>query len=248
MVSGVDARSLAEVQGFYDRLVERTVPVSGCKEAELTKLLENTFRHVNIALVNEIAMFAGDLTIDVWETIDAARPSPSGSCAVYTGTGSAATAYPSTPATCRGAFGDGWASRSGSSSWPTTSTTTCPTTSYAASTSPSTANVGPSMAECRCSAWPTSATPETHESRRAGRGRAPPRLGAGVRAADPHIGDRGIDARVRRVEATPEEVAAADAVVLLVDHDAFDLASVERHARYVLDTRHVLQGRQVEHL
>ncbi len=73
-------------------------------------------------------------------------------------------------------------------------------------------------------------------------------LGAEVRAVDPHIGDRGIDARVRRVEATPDEVAAADAVVLLVDHDAFDLASVERHARYVLDTRHRLRGRRVEHL
>ena len=72
VVSGIDEGSLAAVQGFYDRIVERTVAVSGCKEAELTKLLENTFRHVNIALVNELAMFAGDLGIDVWEAIDAA--------------------------------------------------------------------------------------------------------------------------------------------------------------------------------
>ena len=57
---------------FYGRLVEQTVPVSGTKEAELTKLLENTFRHVNIALVNELAMFAHELGIDVWEAIDAA--------------------------------------------------------------------------------------------------------------------------------------------------------------------------------
>src|SRR5205823_8458955 len=56
VVSGVDAASLAAVQGFYDTVVERTVPVSTPKEAELTKLLENTFRHVNIALVNELAM------------------------------------------------------------------------------------------------------------------------------------------------------------------------------------------------
>ena len=56
----------------------RTVPVSGTREAELTKLLENTFRHVNIALVNELAMFARDLGIDVWEAIDAASTKPFG--------------------------------------------------------------------------------------------------------------------------------------------------------------------------
>ena len=54
------------------------MPVSGTREAELTKLLENTFRHVNIALVNELAMFAHDLGIDVWEAIDAASTKPFG--------------------------------------------------------------------------------------------------------------------------------------------------------------------------
>lgn len=78
VVSGVDPQSLEAVQSFFDRLVERTVPVSGTREAELTKLLENTFRHVNIALVNELAMFAKDLGIDVWEAIDAASTKPFG--------------------------------------------------------------------------------------------------------------------------------------------------------------------------
>ncbi len=78
VVSGVDAESLAAVKGFFDRIVEETVPVSGTREAELTKLLENTFRHVNIALVNELAMFAKDLGIDVWEAIDAASTKPFG--------------------------------------------------------------------------------------------------------------------------------------------------------------------------
>ena len=58
--------------------MERTVAVSGTREAELTKLLENTFRHVNIALVNELAMFASDLDIDIWEAIDAASTKPFG--------------------------------------------------------------------------------------------------------------------------------------------------------------------------
>lgn len=78
VVAGIDAASLAAVQGFYDQLVTTTVPVSGTREAELTKLLENTFRHVNIALVNELAMFANQLGVDVWESIEAASTKPFG--------------------------------------------------------------------------------------------------------------------------------------------------------------------------
>ncbi|WP_245643586.1 nucleotide sugar dehydrogenase [Sanguibacter suarezii] len=78
VVSGLSAECLAKVQGFYDTLVNRTVPVKTPKEAELTKLLENTFRHVNIALVNELAIFAHQLGIDIWESIDAASTKPFG--------------------------------------------------------------------------------------------------------------------------------------------------------------------------
>jgi len=78
VVSGIDAESLAHVRDFYDGLVNRTVPVSSPKEAELTKLLENTFRHVNIALVNELAIFAHQLGVNVWEAIDAAGTKPFG--------------------------------------------------------------------------------------------------------------------------------------------------------------------------
>jgi UDP-N-acetyl-D-mannosaminuronic acid dehydrogenase/UDP-N-acetyl-D-glucosamine dehydrogenase len=78
VVSGLDGPSLAAVQSFYDALVDQTVPVSTPREAELTKLLENTFRHVNIALVNELAVFAHQLNINIWEAIDAASTKPFG--------------------------------------------------------------------------------------------------------------------------------------------------------------------------
>ncbi|RDV09357.1 nucleotide sugar dehydrogenase [Arthrobacter sp. RT-1] len=78
VVSGIDAGSLEHVQRFYDDLVNQTVPVSTPKEAELTKLLENTFRHVNIALVNELAIFANQLGVNVWESIEAASTKPFG--------------------------------------------------------------------------------------------------------------------------------------------------------------------------
>ena len=78
VVSGINANSLEAVSNFYQTLVDQVVPVKGCKEAELTKLLENTFRHVNIALVNELSVFAHQLDIDVWNAIDAAATKPFG--------------------------------------------------------------------------------------------------------------------------------------------------------------------------
>jgi len=63
---------------FYSRIVEQVVPVSGTREAEMAKLLENTYRHVNIALVNEMAIFCDELGIDLWEAIEAASTKPFG--------------------------------------------------------------------------------------------------------------------------------------------------------------------------
>ena len=78
MVSGIDDESLQATDAFYSTIVDETVPVGSTRSAELAKLLENTFRHVNVALVNELAMFAADLDIDVWEAIDAASTKPFG--------------------------------------------------------------------------------------------------------------------------------------------------------------------------
>ena len=78
VVSGINPQSLEKVQQFYESLGIQTVPVSGTREAEMTKLLENTFRHVNIALVNELAMFSHQLGVNIWEAIDAASTKPFG--------------------------------------------------------------------------------------------------------------------------------------------------------------------------
>ena len=78
VVSGIDDESLKAVEDFYSDLVDVTIPVNSMRVAELTKLLENTFRHVNIALVNELAMFASQLGVSVWDAIDAANSKPYG--------------------------------------------------------------------------------------------------------------------------------------------------------------------------
>src|ERR1700689_295604 len=78
VISGIDQASLQAIREFYHGIVERLVAVSPPREAELAKIIENTFRHVNIALVNELAMFAHDLGINIWEAIDAASTKPFG--------------------------------------------------------------------------------------------------------------------------------------------------------------------------
>jgi len=72
---------------LYDAVVEKTVPVSSTKAAEATKLLENIYRSVNIALVNELKILFDRMGIDVWEVIDAAKTKPFGFQAFYPGPG-----------------------------------------------------------------------------------------------------------------------------------------------------------------
>lgn len=78
VVSGIDSESQERVRTFYESLGIPTVVVSGTREAEMTKLLENTFRHVNIALVNELAKFSKQLGVNIWEAIEAASTKPFG--------------------------------------------------------------------------------------------------------------------------------------------------------------------------
>ncbi|MCV7456595.1 nucleotide sugar dehydrogenase [Micrococcus luteus] len=78
VVSGLTPASLEKIHAFYETIIDTPVPVKGTREAELTKLMENTFRHVNIALVNELAVFAHQLGVDVWDAIRAADTKPFG--------------------------------------------------------------------------------------------------------------------------------------------------------------------------
>ncbi len=72
---------------FYGQFVDTVVRAKGTREAETAKLLENTYRHINIALVNEMARFCHDLGIDLWDVIDAAKTKPFGFQAFYPGPG-----------------------------------------------------------------------------------------------------------------------------------------------------------------
>ena len=87
VVGGYTPACLARAQALYGKALDTLVPVSSCRAAEATKLLENIFRSVNIALVNELKLVYGAMGIDVWEVIQAAKTKPFGFMAFYPGPG-----------------------------------------------------------------------------------------------------------------------------------------------------------------
>ena len=87
VVGGIDDASTRVAVALYEQVVDTVVPVSSTTVAEMVKLLENTFRAVNIGLANELALMCRELGVDVWEVIDAAKSKPFGFMPFYPGPG-----------------------------------------------------------------------------------------------------------------------------------------------------------------
>jgi UDP-N-acetyl-D-glucosamine dehydrogenase len=87
VIGGYTPACLEKARALYGRAIQTLVPVSSCRAAEATKLLENIFRSVNIALVNELKLVYSAMGIDVWEVINAAKTKPFGFMAFYPGPG-----------------------------------------------------------------------------------------------------------------------------------------------------------------
>lgn len=242
VVSGIDAASLAAVQAFFDRIVDATVAVASPKEAELTKLLENTFRHVNIALVNELAMFAYDLGIDVWSAIDAASTKPFGFMRFTPGPGVGGHCLPVDPSYL---------------SWQVKRSLG---TSFRFVELANEVNDHmPDYVVRRVTVGLNRQKKAVNGSRvlllgfaykrNTGDARETParqvvrqlqQLGAEVHVSDPHVDDRDLPDDVVRADVTADELKAADAVVLMVDHEDFDLGQISAAPGFVLDCRNVL--------
>ena len=125
VIGGVTPACTEVGQAVYERFIDTMVAVSSTEAAEMVKILENTFRAVNIALVNEVALIADRLDVDVWEVIEAASTKPFGFMKFTPGPGLGGTASPSIPTIWRGRC---VRSTTGpvSSSWPRRSTPRCP--------------------------------------------------------------------------------------------------------------------------
>ncbi|MGZ7016661.1 MAG: nucleotide sugar dehydrogenase [Acidimicrobiia bacterium] len=249
VVSGVDAASLRGVEAFYSTLVEKVVPVGSPAEAELVKLLENTFRHVNIALVNELAMFAGDLGVDIWRAIDAASTKPFGYMRFTPGPGVGGHCLPVDPSYLS------WRVRRRSGQ------------SFRFVELANDVNEHmPDYVVRRITALLNgharavrgtkilllgiaykAATSDWRESPSIAVAERLATLGAELRACDPHIPavlQPGLEMEL--VEFSPETLRAADLVVLLVDHPEFDPDEICRHAPVVFDAKGILRGQSFD--
>jgi UDP-N-acetyl-D-mannosaminuronic acid dehydrogenase/UDP-N-acetyl-D-glucosamine dehydrogenase len=248
IVSGIDQDSLEAVDAFYSALVDTTVRVGGVKEAELAKLLENTFRHVNIALVNELAMSTHELGIDVWDVIDAAATKPFGFMRFTPGPGVGGHCLPIDPSylswQVRQALGRAFRfvelANDVNEHMPD-----YVVTRVASKLNRQRKPLNGSKILVLGLAYKKNSG-DARESPAVGVVDRLLASGAVVSAADPLIDDRYVPAGVTRATIDGATLEAADVVLVLTDHDEFDWPAVEKFADKVLDTRNRLAGSGAE--
>ena len=246
VVSGIDERSRRAVEAFYGALVDKVVPVGSTAEAELVKLLENTFRHVNIALVNELAMFADSLGIDIWGAIDAASSKPFGYMRFTPGPGVGGHCLPIDPSylswRVKRRLGQTFRFVELANDVNEHMPDYVVTRAMALLNRHQRALSGSRVLVLGLSY--KAGTSDWRESPSIAVVDRLLHMGADVRACEPYLpktGGPSLPAPV--VDCTNDEVAAADLVVLLVDHPDFPLDDIAEHARLLLDTKGVMRPR-----
>ncbi len=242
VVGGITETCLRVTVAIYQGAIENLVPVSSTEAAELVKILENTYRSVNIGLVNEMAIVCDKLGVDVWEVIDAAATKPFGFMKFMPGPGVGGHCIPLDPHYLA------WKMR---------------TLNYRTRFIDLAGEINAAMPEY----WVVRVVDRLNEQGKAARGsrvlvvgvaykkdiddiRESPALdvirllqqrGALVAYHDPHVltlKDGDID--LVSVPLTPEALRAADCVIIVTDHAGVPYELIAQHARLVVDTRNAL--------
>ena len=247
VVSGDSPDSLAVVDAFFSSLVDTTVPVGSCAEAELVKLLENTFRHVNIALVNELAMFARDLDVDIWRAIDAAATKPFGYMKFTPGPGVGGHCLPIDPSYLAWRVKQHLGQTFRFVELANDVNEHMPDYVHdrvAALLNRERKAINGSRILLLGLAYKRSTSdwresPSVHVASRLAAS------GADIRFCDPHIPEvNAIAVEFPLVAFEAAELAAADLVIVLVDHPEFDPDTIIRHSPLVFDTKNHLAGHE----
>lgn len=244
IVGGVTPRCTSIARTFYNQAIDTVVPVSSTRVAEVVKLLENTFRSVNIGLVNELARMCHAMGINIWEVIDAAKTKPFGFMAFYPGPGLGGHCIPIDP------FYLSWKARQ--------SGFECRFIELAGQVNggmpafvvqrlqDALNEHGKALKGSRVHVLGVAYKRDIEDVRES------PAIdilhllaarGAEVSYSDPHVPrltEHGLD--LRSMDGGVSVLAEADAVVVATDHSAFEWRAVVKHARLVLDTRNALRG------
>lgn len=243
IVGGVTPECTRRAVSLYSFAVDKVVPVSSARVAETAKLLENTYRSVNIALVNELALMCHHLGVDVWEVIEAAATKPFGYQAFFPGPGIGGHCIPLDP------YYLTWKAR---------------VSGYEAKFIGLAGEINSSMPhhvvalisdalndDCKCIKGSKILVLGVAYKKNVGDTRESPALeimsllrtkGAELKYCDPFVESLTIgDATYSAVRDESSTLAEADCVVIVTDHDAFDYEAIGRYARLVVDTRNAMK-------
>jgi UDP-N-acetyl-D-glucosamine dehydrogenase len=244
VVGGITPACTEHASALYGAALDNVVPVSSTRVAEMVKLLENTFRSVNIGLVNELALMCDSMGIGVWEVIDAAATKPFGFMPFYPGPGLGGHCIPIDP------FYLSWKARQVgfearfielagqvNSFMPR---------HVVAKAGEALNDHGKSVRGSKILVLGVAYKNDIEDVRE-----SPAldiinelrRLGADVAYSDPYVHaleEEGID--LKSVTLTDDVIGGADLVVITTGHRTVDYPNVVRHAAAVLDTRNVLKG------
>ncbi len=240
VVGGLGSESTGLATLFYEQLVDKVVAVSSCRAAELAKLLENTFRHVNVALVNEMAQVCHEVGIDVWEVVEAAASKPFGFMRFVPGPGVGGHCIPLDPTYLT------WQVRRDADrrfriveqaqeingempAWT------------AARIGESLNEAGKAVKGARVLVLGVTYKADIGDVRESPALKVIDHLvrrGAKVTFHDPYVAEVRVGAsRLARIELSNGAVAGADCVALMTPHSAYDLDWLAEHARCVFDAR-----------
>jgi len=254
VVGGLEPNSLELAVDLYRHAVVEVIPVSSCEVAEACKIIENTYRSVNIAMVNELKMLFDRIGIDVWEVINAAKTKPFGYQAFYPGPGLGGHCIPIDP------FYLSWVARK--HGMPTRFielageiNTGMPRYVIARLMEALNEHGKPLRGSeiCVLGLAYKRDVDDTRESPSFELMEQLLAAGAAVTYSDPHVPKlpkkRDYDfSGMGSQELTPEFLGSLDAVLIATDHEAFDYETIVRHAPLVLDTRNatrdVTEGRE----
>ena len=243
VIGGVTPRCTELAALLYQQFIERIALVSSPESAEMVKLLENTFRNVNIALANEMALMCHKFGINVWEVIEAAKTKPFGFMAFYPGPGLGGHCIPVDP------YYLTWKARMNDFEPRLIELAAQINSQMPAFT---VSRVADALNEKQKSLKGSKIlalgvaykrdTSDTRESAAIEVLRGLYEKGAHVHYTDPYVPFLEFNGRViKSISLIPEILQSMDCVVVLTDHSAFDYEMVAAHSSLIVDTRNVLK-------
>ncbi|MBN2722725.1 MAG: nucleotide sugar dehydrogenase [Deltaproteobacteria bacterium] len=250
VVGAMTPEGLENAVALYDAIIGKTVPVSSTRAAELTKLLENIYRNINIALVNELKMLCDRMNVNIWEVIDAASTKPFGFHAFYPGPGLGGHCIPIDP------FYLTWKAREYDFQTKfielageiNNNVTYFVVQKVMDALNHSKKSINGSKILMLGMAYKKDID-DLRESPSLKLLELLREKGASVEYNDPYIPSvpkvspmRNYDFHLQSVELTPENIASYDLVLIVTDHSDYDYSEIVENARIVVDTRNATKN------